>query len=229
ADEGYYTIDSERPKPIGAIIEKPALYEYLNAQNNLKTFSAVKGVSLGQDEICKKLIQVGLSPERRDPVRNYSLGMKQRLGIAIALLHDPEGLILDEPFLGLDPKGMADLSKLLRNLALEGNLMILLSSHLIDHLRVICDQFFVMKQGCIVQRGDLEEVMSAYPSKYFIGGTDLPSALRRRQVAHIEHGEGVVVEMTEEQVNQLIKDLIMEGKQINTLKSTAFDEMYVVE
>ena len=150
-DTGTVVINSKRIKPIGGIIEKPALYEYLNAYENLKIFASMQGLETNHQFFLDSLTKVGLPLNRKDPVRNFSMGMKQRLGIAIALLNKPECLVLDEPFSGLDPIGIASLNKLITSLAKEEGLAILISSHILDELNKICHRLNVLKNGKIIQ------------------------------------------------------------------------------
>ena len=116
-DSGTYKIESKKVKAIGAIIEKPALFEYISARQNLMVLSRIQGAPKDRPSIDAALRLVGLPLDRNDPVRHFSLGMKQRLGLAIALINDPDCLILDEPFLGLDPVAMQSLSALIKKLA----------------------------------------------------------------------------------------------------------------
>ena len=106
ADSGKVEISGDGAKKIGGIIEKPALYPYLNAHENLRLFAKMQGADFSKIAIEASLEQVGLPLHRTDPVRNFSMGMKQRLGIAVALLNNPSCLLLDEPFSGLDPLGI---------------------------------------------------------------------------------------------------------------------------
>src|SRR5690606_1026774 len=133
-DTDTASVQAARAKPIGANIEKPGLYPYLNAADNLRIFAGIQGLSKNKADIVQHLIKVGLPIDRHDPVRNFSMGMKQRLGIAIALLNDPEYLVLDEPFNGLDPIGVASLIQLIQQLAFTEHIGILLSSHLMVEL-----------------------------------------------------------------------------------------------
>ena len=106
--DGRFEIESERRKPIGAIIEKPKLYGYMNMFDNLRLFAGIQGVNMDREQVNKMIETVGLALHRKDPVKHFSMGMKQRLGIAIALINNPDILILDEPFSGLDPVGVRE-------------------------------------------------------------------------------------------------------------------------
>src|SRR4051812_13601269 len=158
-DTGTVRINASSVKPIGGIIEKPALYEYLNAWDNLKIFGSIQGVDTNHEFLTTTLINIGLPVDRNDVVGNFSMGMKQRLGIAIALLNNPACLVLDEPFTGLDPLGVAALRKLIVDLAEKENLAIILSSHIIEELSKICNTLYVLKEGRIVNTGAAEKLI----------------------------------------------------------------------
>jgi ABC-2 type transport system ATP-binding protein len=141
---------------VGALIEQPALYPYMSGQNNLRAV----GDSLGgvtEARIGAVLNLVGLAGRERDRVKTYSLGMKQRLGVAMALLHDPDLLILDEPTNGLDPAGVVEMRDLLRRLAAEGK-TIFLSSHLLSEVRQICTRVAIINRGLLVVESSVEEL-----------------------------------------------------------------------
>ena len=140
---------------IGALVETPAFYPYLSGRNNLRVLARHAGVPYSRIE--PVLEEVELSSRGDDRFKTYSLGMKQRLGMAAALLKDPELLILDEPTNGLDPAGMAEMRHLIRNLG-HGNRTVLLSSHLMGELEQICDRIGVVKDGKIVVEGSLDEL-----------------------------------------------------------------------
>jgi ABC-2 type transport system ATP-binding protein len=130
---------------VGAIVENPELYPYLSGLENLRQFARLNG-GINEQKI-KEIIQlVGLEERIGDKVRRYSLGMRQRLGLAQALLHDPALLILDEPTNGLDPSGMRDFRSLLRRLAERGT-SVLISSHLLAEIEQVCDRVGVIQQG----------------------------------------------------------------------------------
>lgn len=132
---------------VGALIEGPAFYPYLSGRENLRVFAGHAGVLRARVDAV--LRTVDLTERAKDSYRTYSLGMKQRLGLAAALLKDPRLLILDEPTNGLDPAGMADMRTLLRKLAADG-VTVLLSSHLLAEVAQICDRFGVLSNGSLV-------------------------------------------------------------------------------
>ncbi len=148
-------------KKIGAILEIPAFYPYLSARRNLRIIAKIKGG--GKDRIDKVLDQVGLLDRADDPFRTYSLGMKQRLAIGGALLSDPPVLILDEPTNGLDPQGIAEIRKLILQVAKQGK-TILLASHILDEVQKVCTHFAVLKKGSKIYSGTVEEALNANKS-----------------------------------------------------------------
>ncbi len=140
---------------MGALVESPAFYPYLSGRDNLKVMARYAGVP--QTRVDEVLQEVELSGRAKDKYRKYSLGMKQRLGVAAALLKNPELLILDEPTNGLDPKGMADMRALIRKLG-QGDRTVLLSSHLLGEVEQICDRVGVIQHGKLVAQGTLAEL-----------------------------------------------------------------------
>lgn len=134
-------------KNIGALIEKPDVYKYLTAYENLKLFSALSGVKNTKVELLKQLEVVGLHARASDKVKNFSQGMKQRLGIAIALVHNPEIVILDEPTNGLDPQGIADIRNLIINLSEEHQKTVIVSSHLLYEIEQMASSILIIDKG----------------------------------------------------------------------------------
>ncbi|MCX7568755.1 ABC transporter ATP-binding protein [Tumebacillus sp. DT12] len=132
-------------KRVGTIVENPELYPYLSGLENLQQFARLSG-NITEARIRDVVRLVGLEERIGDKVRRYSLGMRQRLGVAQALLHDPALLILDEPTNGLDPSGIREFRELLRSLAAQGT-SILISSHLLAEIELVCDRVGVIQQG----------------------------------------------------------------------------------
>jgi len=140
---------------VGALIETPAFYPYLSGRDNLRVLSRLAGIDFSRIE--PVLEEVELAGRADDRFKTYSLGMKQRLGIAAAMLKDPELLILDEPTNGLDPAGMVEMRQLIRQLG-HGDRTVLISSHLMGELEQICDRIGIVKDGRLIKEGTLEEL-----------------------------------------------------------------------
>ena len=143
---------------VGAIIESPSFYPYLSGIDNLRVLALARG-GVPERRFAEVLELVGLTGRERERVSSYSLGMRQRLAIAGALLHQPELLILDEPTNGLDPQGMAEIRQLILRLAAEGQ-TILLCSHLLYEVQQVCDRVVILSQGQVVAEGDVEELLA---------------------------------------------------------------------
>lgn len=146
-------------KRVGAIIENPNFYPYMTAYQNLKLVCKIKGVAYSK--IDEKLEIVGLLERKNSKFSNYSLGMKQRLAIASALLNDPEILILDEPTNGLDPQGIHQIRTLIKQIASEGT-TILLASHLLDEVEKVCSHVVVLRKGEKLYSGRVDEMISSH-------------------------------------------------------------------
>lgn len=145
----------EMRKRIGAILETPIFYPYLSAAKNLEIVAEIKGAP--KENIDPVLKRVELFERKDDKFRTYSLGMKQRLSIASALLCDPEVMILDEPTNGLDPQGIAEIRELIKQIAQDGK-TIILASHLLDEVQKVCSHFCVLKKGKLIYTGRVEDV-----------------------------------------------------------------------
>ncbi|MFK8275902.1 ABC transporter ATP-binding protein [Capnocytophaga cynodegmi] len=144
-------------KRIGAIIERPNFYPYMSAYENLKLVCKIKEIST--DKIDNKLKLVGLWTYKDRKFRAFSLGMKQRLAIASALLNDPEILILDEPTNGLDPQGIHKIRELIQYIASQG-VTVLLASHLLDEVEKVCSHVIVLRQGKMLYNGRVDEIIN---------------------------------------------------------------------
>ena len=145
-------------KKVGAIIERPNFYPYMTASQNLKLICKIKGVSF--DKIDEKLKIVNLYERRDSKFRTFSLGMKQRLAIASALLNDPEILILDEPTNGLDPQGIHEIRQIIKGIAKNGT-TILLASHLLDEVEKVCSHVVVIRKGIKLYAGRVDELTAS--------------------------------------------------------------------
>ena len=142
---------------IGALIETPTFYPYLSGRNNLAYFQGISGRG-SSEELDSLLEQVGLDGRGGDKFQTYSLGMKQRLGLAYTLLGDPELLLLDEPTNGMDPAGMAEVRELIRTLGGE-NRTVILSSHLLNEVEQVCDSVAILSRGRLIAQGGVAELL----------------------------------------------------------------------
>jgi ABC-2 type transport system ATP-binding protein len=157
-----------------ALVEEPALYGYLSGRRNLEAFALMLG-GLPAGRIDEVLQLVGLQDRQRDRVRSYSTGMRQRLGVAAALLNDPDLLILDEPANGLDPAGIVEMRDLLRRLAAEGK-TVFVSSHVLAEVQQLCDRVAIVDQGRLVRVAPVAELIGGH-GEFVLSLPDPPAAL----------------------------------------------------
>lgn len=143
---------------IGAMIEKPDVYKYLSAYNNLKLFARMSGIHPTEKQLMQQLDMVGLKDRAHDVVKTFSQGMKQRLGIAIALIHNPQLIILDEPTNGLDPQGIADIRNLILHLSKEMKKTLIVSSHLLNEMQQVATRLLIIDKGKKIIEGVADEM-----------------------------------------------------------------------
>jgi ABC-2 type transport system ATP-binding protein len=197
------SIPSELPAVIGrvgSLLERPGFHPRLSGRENLEHLAQLGGVSRASVE--KLLLRVDLQERAADPVMNYSMGMRQRLGIAAALLKDPAVILLDEPANGLDPGGIADMRLLARELADEGRTVVL-SSHLLTEVDQIADRVSIMARGRTVFTGTLSDLLEANDPGYLFVRIDEPAAARAvltsAGFAVKDEGAGLIVSATQEE------------------------------
>lgn len=209
-DSGEINIEASSKKRIGGIIEKPALYEYLSAIENLRIFAGIQQLPTSRTALQEHLQRVGLPLHRKDPVANFSMGMKQRLGIAIALLNNPSCLILDEPFSGLDPMGVVSLRRLIRQLTNEFQLAVLLSSHMLEDLNQLCSRLYVLHEGRLIRQGNTQAIMQACTHQYVITANNLQQSKALHQWQHQILGESADISIRPGQLPDLLAALANE-------------------
>jgi ABC-type multidrug transport system ATPase subunit len=146
---------------VGCIIEKPDFYKYLSAEKNLEMFSRISGSPSNRKEIYSMLEFVGLNGRERDKVAGFSHGMKQRLGIAQTLLHNPDLIVLDEPTTGLDPQGIIDIRNLILRLKTEQNKTVILSSHQLSEIEIIANRLVIINKGKSLIEGEVSQLLNA--------------------------------------------------------------------
>ena len=143
----------------GAVIERPDLYKYLSAYDNVSLFARMSGMKITRKNIMDQLDMVGLADRWNSKVKTYSQGMKQRLGIAVALIHDPKLIILDEPTNGLDPQGIADMRNLILTLSREQGKTIISSSHILSEIEMIANRMIIIHKGKKISEGYVKEML----------------------------------------------------------------------
>lgn len=197
---------------IGVIIEGPDMYPNMTALQNLKYFTRLRSSSLRTDDLMNTLAKVGLEQAARKKVKHFSLGMKQRLGLAYSLLHNPGLLILDEPMNGLDPKGMKELRTILSDLAKQG-VSILLSSHLLSEMEEICDRVAYIKKGRILGIEDMKNRHDLGQKKLFTVTVDHPARakeiLEQEGILQVQQKDSRIIELEAEEdtIPYVIKSL----------------------
>ncbi|KAA0544962.1 ABC transporter ATP-binding protein [Bacillus sp. BGMRC 2118] len=198
-------------KHIGAIIENPELYDYLSGYDNLVHFSHMSESS-NHERIEEVIKLLRMEDYIHDKVRTYSLGMKQRLGLGQALLHQPSILLLDEPTNGLDPEGMMELRQLLVKLAKEQGVAVIISSHQLAEVELICDSILVIKNGSIIERSKLREDSASTVQSYTFRIINIHEATPIIEAMNLPNltlvSDGFQVELSEKEVAKLNKRLI---------------------
>jgi len=201
-------------KRIGAIIERPDLYKYLTALENVRIFSLLSGIKIPEKKLMDQLAMVGLADRARSKVKTYSQGMKQRLGLACSLIHDPELLILDEPTNGLDPQGIADMRGMILHLSHDLGKTIVVSSHLLSEMEVTADSMLIINKGRKVVEGRVDQLLNPDTSLVELKTMDTSTAL-----SFIQHSgwqsylkkhneEGIWLDMNKKMIPQLNKELV---------------------
>lgn len=165
---------------IGAVIEKPDVYKYLSAYDNLQLFARLSGIKASRKQLMDQLEMVGLAQRADDKVKTFSQGMKQRLGIGIALIHNPKLIILDEPTNGLDPQGIADIRNLILHLSRESNKTIIVSSHLLSEIEQIATRVLIIDKGQKLVEGNASALLD--PSQTIVELQTLDNSFAMQQL-----------------------------------------------
>ncbi|MEA0555370.1 ABC transporter ATP-binding protein [Lysinibacillus irui] len=198
---------------VGVIVENPEMYKFMSGYKNLLHFARMhKNVT--KERIQEVVQQVGLEHRIHEKVSTYSLGMRQRLGLAQALLHRPKFLILDEPTNGLDPAGIREFRMYLRKIASEEGVSVFVSSHLLSEIELMCDRVAVIQNGKLI---DLRDIHNESSSFYYVEAQpkeQVSAYLKEHDYQFAAENGGYVVEMTKENVPALITQLVQEGIQL---------------
>jgi len=210
-------------KQVGAVIEKPDLYKYLTAFENMAIFAKMSGMKANRNLLLDQLKLVGLQERAFSKVKTFSQGMKQRLGIAVALVHNPKLIILDEPTNGLDPQGIADMRNLILYLSREKGKTIVVSSHLLSEIELVANRMLIIHKGKKVVEGNVAELLD--PSKSLVQIETNDDAAAREKLLQTkwaallqQHSSLLQLKMNKEDVPQLIADLVSLQVQLLSIK-----------
>lgn len=198
----------ETNKNLGSLIEAPSFYDHLTAYDNLDLICDMKNIN--KDKIDKTLRDVGLIKSKDKKVREFSLGMKQRMGIAIALIGNPKFLILDEPINGLDPYGIEEMRDLFKSIVKNSNTSILISSHILDEIEKISTHIGILKNGSLTYSGSLEEYRELHPPVIVLKTSDNLKASKILALSqeNIIDDYLVLGNKSKEEVAKIIKTLV---------------------
>ncbi|MDU3086509.1 MAG: ATP-binding cassette domain-containing protein [Peptoniphilus harei] len=198
----------ETNKNLGSLIEAPSFYDHLTAYDNLDLICDMKNIN--KDKIDKTLRDVGLIKSKDKKVREFSLGMKQRMGIAIALIGNPKFLILDEPINGLDPYGIEEMRDLFKSIVKNSNTSILISSHILDEIEKISTHIGILKNGSLTYSGSLEEYREIHPPVIVLKTSDNIKASKILALSqeNIIDDYLVLGNKSKEEVAKIIKTLV---------------------
>jgi ABC-type multidrug transport system ATPase subunit len=215
---------------VGAVIEKPDLYKYLSAYDNLSIFAKMSGIKVTRQLLMQQLQMVGLEDRAKDTVRTFSQGMKQRLGIAVALVHNPALIILDEPTNGLDPQGIADIRNLILRLSKEMGKTVLISSHLLSEIELIATRMIILHKGKKMVEGNVATLLDPAHTLIEIETLDNPAAkqllLQSEWASFVQPNNQLQLMMDKIKVPHLIRFLVSGGTQLLSVNSSHSLENY---
>ena len=208
---------------VGAIVEKPDFYQYLPAIKNLEILAKISGKEVTQKRILELLELVGLKDRAKSKVKTYSHGMKQRLGIAQALLHNPELIVLDEPTTGLDPQGMKEIRELIIRLSKDENKTIFLSSHILSEIELVANRMIIINKGSKIVEGEVGKLLNSSTLKVTVEVENAEAAIKILEntiwYKNIESISENKFELSVEQktIPELNKYLVENGVLVNAL------------
>ena len=220
---------------VGAVIEKPDVYKYLSAYENLKLFARLSGIKITEERLMEQLEKVGLVSRAKDTVKTFSQGMKQRLGIAIALVHDPKLIILDEPTNGLDPQGIADIRNLILHLSRDLNKTVIVSSHLLSEIEQVATRVLIIDKGKKIIEGNAAELFD--PSQTIVELQTFDNGYALQQLAisawgvHLQpqRDSAILIKLDRQQIPQLHRDLVDMDIQVLSLQPRHSLEDYFLQ
>lgn len=199
---------------VGAVIERPDLYKYLSGYENLALFAKMSGLRLTRNQLMEQLEVVGLADRAAGKVKTYSQGMKQRLGIAVALVHNPRLIILDEPTNGLDPQGIADIRNLILHLSRQLKKTVIVSSHLLSEIEQVATRMLIIDKGKKMAEGSVAELFDPAKTIVKLSTDNVGAALSRLKTSNWQHaitqtsGQIITFQVHKNQVALLNKELV---------------------
>jgi len=214
---------------IGALIERPDFYENLSAYNNLKIFARLAQLKDKETRIETVLKEVDLWDRRKSRVKSFSQGMKQRLGIAQALLHEPELIILDEPSNGLDPKGQADMRELIYRISSELQITVIISSHILSEIELIANKMLIINKGEKITEGGVQDLMSSLEMVLEMRSNDeqfFLEKLKERNILAEVKADRVRVQIAEADIPAFLKNMVEDGVAITEMRQLRTLEEY---
>ena len=210
---------------VGAIVENPEMYKFLSGYQNLIHYARMtKGIT--KEKIDETVELVGLTDRIHDKVKTYSLGMRQRLGLAQCLLHDPAVLILDEPTNGLDPAGIREIRDYIRLLAREKNMAVIVSSHMLSEMEMMCDRIGIIQNGRLIDVQLVQEFVNGSEITYEFEVIPSEMAITLLQsnypnVSFTHSRNGITIELSKQEIPQLVKMFVEAEIQVFGIKEVA--------
>jgi len=219
-------------RKVGAIVEIPDMYGYLSAYKNLEILGRISGCDVSRSRIMEMLELVGLAARADSKVKTFSHGMKQRLGLAQSLLHNPELIILDEPTTGLDPQGMKEMRDIINTLSTEKNITIFLSSHILHEVELVANRMIIMNKGTAIVQGNVRELLSAANMKIRIETDNGDATLRVINEGSFSvkppepAGDTVIIYNTRDVIPEITRSLVEQGVRVFAVVPTRSLEEY---
>jgi len=217
-------------KQTGAMIERPDLYKYLSAYNNLYIFAKMSGIKASKKLLMDQLQMVGLDKVADKKAGLFSQGMKQRLGIAVALVHNPKLIILDEPTNGLDPQGIADMRNLIKRLSKEMGKTVIISSHLLSEIEQIANRMIIIHKGEKIVEGNVDELLDPEHTLVEIDTTDNSATMQWLRSTKwnelLQQGDLLQLMINKNKVPALVNDLVANNVQVLSVNASHSLENY---
>jgi ABC-type multidrug transport system ATPase subunit len=222
-------------RKIGCIVEKPDFYKYLSAQKNIELFARISGVDVDKKKIQEIIEFVGLKGREKDKVAGFSHGMKQRLGIAQTLIHDPELIILDEPTTGLDPQGIIDIRNLILQLKNERHKTVVLSSHILSEIELIANRMVIINKGKSIVQGSVKDLLNAQELIVLFAVDDVEKAkevlqqANKSQLVHKIEDNNLLLHLSQEEIPWINKLFCDKAIQVFSIESKRKLEDYFLK